>query len=246
MTIHILNCFTCNTRIPRGLSSGTTCLLVKTDQGLVLVDSGVGVDDYAQRIFLLHLTHIVMITPLGPEEAAVRQVARLGYRPEDVRHIVLTHMHFDHAGGLPDFPWAKVHVHQREYEHFLSGKFRRWSDGGYNRRILRHHPAIGLYEETGEKWYDFSAIRLPFEPDIWLVPLPGHTVGHCGVAIQEGERWYLQAGDAASFIENAPMWLVRFALGFHQPRLRQFAADHPEVRLLTGHLALESFENQSF
>ncbi len=245
MSIHILNCFTCNARIPRGLQSGTTCLLAETGLGLVLVDTGVGVDDYVRRSFVLSLTRIVMIVPLDPEEAAIRQVVRLGYKPEDVRHIVLTHLHFDHAGGLPDFPWATVHLHRREYEHFLSGKFQRWTDGGYNRRVLRQHPAVELYEATGEKWYDFDAIRLPFKPEMWLIPLFGHTAGHCGVAIRDGGRWDFQVSDAASFAENAPLWLVRFALGPHQPRLRQFDAAHPEVRMLTGHMALESFRDHS-
>ena len=58
------------------------------------------------------------VMPLNPEQAAMRQVARLGYAPADVRHIVLTHIHFDHCGGLPDFPAASVHVHRREYKAF--------------------------------------------------------------------------------------------------------------------------------
>jgi len=241
MTIHMMNCFTCNARIPRGLQSGTSSLLVETDQGLVLVDTGLGADEYVHRSFVLELTRIVMIAPLDPEEAAVRQVVRLGYKPEDVRHIVLTHMHFDHAGGLPDFPWAKVHVHRCEYEAF-TGRIHRWTDLAYIRRHIAHGPDWVFYDATGEKWYDFDAIRLPFQPEMWLIPLFGHTAGHCGVAIRDGGRWLFQASDAASFAENAPLWLVRFALGPHQPRLRQFAAAHPEVQLMMGHMELGRFE----
>lgn len=44
----------------------------------------------------------------------VKQIDGRSYRIEDVRHIVLTHLDLDHAGGLPDFPHAKVHVHATE------------------------------------------------------------------------------------------------------------------------------------
>ncbi|WP_197673995.1 MBL fold metallo-hydrolase [Micromonospora narathiwatensis] len=46
---------------------------------------------------------------LDPHETAVRQIERLGHSPADVRHIVVTHLHRDHTGGLADFPAARVH-----------------------------------------------------------------------------------------------------------------------------------------
>ncbi len=242
MTIHLLNGFTCNARIPRHWECGTLDLLIETSDGLVLVDTGLGTNDYIHDSSILKLFKVVTRVPLDPNEAAIRQIVRLGYKPEDVRHIVLTHMHFDHCGGLPDFPWAKVHVYRKEYEAFI-GKRRQFADLAYVRRHIAHSPDWVLYDDTGGKWFDFDAIRLPFEPEMWLVPLPGHTRGLCGVAIKTGEGWLFQASDAAAlFNEEAPDWLIRLVLGPHQPRIGQFAADHPEVRVVCGHMWLDWFE----
>lgn len=115
MTIHFFNCFTCNARIPSTWFTGTLCLLVETEQGLVLIDTGLGLEDYIHPPDILNTFKIITKVPLNPDETAIRQVARLGYQPQDVRNVVLTHMHFDHCGGLNDFPWAKVHFHQAEY-----------------------------------------------------------------------------------------------------------------------------------
>ena len=213
MVIHFLNCFTCNARGPSHWHTGMLCLLIETSQGLVLVDTGLGQDDYVHRTGILRVFQVVTIAPLNREEAAVRQIARLGYKPEDVRHIVLTHMHFDHCGGLPDFPHARVHVHRREYEAF-TGRPRRWSDLAYVRRHIAHQPEFVLYDDTGESWLNFGAIRLPFEPEMWLAPLFGHTRGHCGVAIQTATGWLFHVGDAApiDLAEYAPDWLVNCRL----------------------------------
>ncbi|GAB4420344.1 MAG: MBL fold metallo-hydrolase [Anaerolineales bacterium] len=242
MTIHFLNCFTCNARYPRHWQTGGLCLLIEGDNGLVLVDTGLGTGDYIREPWILITFKLTTIVPLNPAEAAIRQIRELGFQPEDVRHIVLTHLHFDHAGGLPDFPWAKVHLHYAEYDHFLSGRFRQWTDGGYNRRVLDHTPNLELYEKLDSTWYDFDAIRLRLEPEIYLLPLPGHTPGHCGVAIKDGGSWHFHAGDAASFAEDAPDWLVKFVLGPHQPRLRDFNKKHPEVFMTMGHMHKKFFE----
>jgi len=50
MTIHLMNCFTCNARFSRKMKTGTLCLLVETDQGSVLVDTGLGLRDYANLV----------------------------------------------------------------------------------------------------------------------------------------------------------------------------------------------------
>jgi glyoxylase-like metal-dependent hydrolase (beta-lactamase superfamily II) len=246
MTIRFLNCFTCNARVPAHLRTGTLCLLIETAQGLVLVDTGPGQEDYVRKPAIIRTFQLATIVPLDPEEAAVRQIARLGCEPEDVQHIVLTHMHFDHCGGLPDFPQARVHVHRREVEAF-TGSPRRWTDLAYVRRHIAHRPEFALYDDTGKSWFDLEAIRLPFEPEMWLIPLFGHTRGHCGVAIRTESGWLFHAGDAAplDFAEDLPEWLVRLVLGPHAPRLREFKAAHPQIRMTTGHMALEFFRGQS-
>jgi glyoxylase-like metal-dependent hydrolase (beta-lactamase superfamily II) len=78
---------------------------------------------------------------------------------------------------------------------------------------------------------------------MWLVPLFGHTRGHCGVAVRTASGWLFHVGDAApvDLIEDVPRWFARFVLGPHTPRLRQFRAAHPQVRLTTGHMMLDFF-----
>lgn len=242
--ICFLNGFTCNGRVPAAWHTGTLCLLVETDQGLVLVDTGLGQEDYVHKPGILRIFQVVTIVPLDPQEAMLHQVKHLGHKPQDVRHIVLTHMHFDHCGGLPDFPHATIHIHRCEYEAF-TGRPRRWTDLAYVRRHIAHQPQIMLYDDAGESWFDWPAIRLLFKSEMWLVPLFGHTRGHCGVAIRTESGWLFHAGDAApiDFGDYVPGWLARAVLGPHAPRLRKFRAAHPEIHMTTGHMWLESFSN---
>jgi glyoxylase-like metal-dependent hydrolase (beta-lactamase superfamily II) len=237
MTVRFLNCFTCNARYPASLQTGVVSLLIDSNQGPLLVDTGPGLQDYARKPLILRSFQLATKVPLDPEETAVRQVAQLGYDPANFRHIVLTHMHFDHCGGLPDFPQATVHVHERELRAFHELP-RRWTDFAYVRRHLAHQPAIQVYREEGERWHGFPAIRLPFEPEMWLIPLYGHSRGHCGLALRLADGWLFHMADAApvGLSEDLPDWLVRLVLGPHTKRLPQFAADHPQIMCTTGHM----------
>ena len=222
---------------------GGTCLAVDTDQGPVLVDTGVGLHDHEHPGWVVRLFSLDFGLGRDPETTAVRQLARRGIAADDVHHIVLTHLHFDHAGGLPDFPRAQVHVHRREHEAFLHP--RSWIELGYDRFDASHGPAWCLYEHIDADWLGFEAIRLPFTPPMYLVPLFGHTRGHCGVAIQDGDGWVFQCADAMPLnveFDVTPGWLNRMVLGSHGPRLRAFAKVHPEVRLLAGHMRRSFFE----
>lgn len=211
LRIHHLNC---GTMCPLGgrLMDGVSpvlgraklvchCLLIETDRGLVLIDTGIGLHDVRAPMPRLSRVFVDMLSvQMRPEDTAIRQIERLGFAAGDVRHIVLTHLDFDHAGGLEDFPDATVHVFRAEAEaadHRTSALARRryrplqWGD----RRNWR------LYEEGGEPWFGFGTVRdlagLP--PEILMVPLIGHTWGHCGIAVRTGEGWLLHAGDAYFF-----------------------------------------------
>ncbi|OLT36929.1 hypothetical protein BJF79_30335 [Actinomadura sp. CNU-125] len=165
-------------------------LLVETDScGLVLVDTGIGIDDIAAPSERLHDDWLGVARPLlDPAATAIRQIEALGHSPADVRHIALTHLHRDHAGGLSDFPQAAVHLFEAER-----------ADGGKTPAQLAHGPKWIAYESgRGDTWHGFDGVRaLQGVPeDILLIPLHGHTPGHAGVAVRDGDRWLLHAGDA--------------------------------------------------
>ena len=267
MRIHHLNCGTfCPVGGPLmdGASRGPLgrlvchCLLVETERGLVLVDTGLGLEDTRRPYPRLSRFYVNLLNiQLDPEETAVRQVQKLGFRPEDVRHIVLTHLDFDHAGGLEDFPQATVHVMtaeldaaERRRRGFVAQRRYRpsqWDDVTRWRR----------YDSGGEPWYGFSAVRglegLP--PEILLVPLPGHTWGHAGIAVDAGGHWLLHAGDAYFYrgemgrdrrctpglrAYQRLMEVDRRARLANQDRLRRLALDKAgEVRLFCAHDPVE-------
>lgn len=214
MRIHHLNCgcmCPLGGALFDGFSKGLTaqlvchCLLLETDQhGLVLVDTGFGSCDVlrpGERLspFFRALNNI----QLQKRYTALEQVRQLGYAAEDVRHIVLTHLDFDHAGGLSDFPDAQVHVLQREIDAARATR----SFIGHNRYRHRQWDDVRhwqFYEPGGDHWFGFQAVRelrgLP--PEIQLIPLTGHTHGHAGVAVQTGSGWLLHAGDAYFYREE--------------------------------------------
>ncbi len=176
------------------------CLLVETDRhGLVLVDTGRGLRDVRQpKGRLSALFRTTTRIQLREQETAVRQVERLGFAAGDVRHIVLTHLDFDHAGGLEDFPGATVHVLKAELDLARYGRQGFIARNRYSPPQWDEVVQWREYGPQGEPWFGFECVRqldgLP--PEILMVPLPGHTLGHCGIAVGTGEGWLLNAGDA--------------------------------------------------
>jgi len=194
-------------------------LLLETNEGLVLVDTGIGLQDIAEPS-RLGLSFLRLAAPrLDPNETAVNQVRARGFSLSDVRHILLTHLDRDHAGGLGDFPHAHVHVHLREYQAAVTHQIP-VKPGRYISAQWKHSPNWKFYGDGGENWFGFAGVRAfgDANPDILIIPLHGHTPGHCGLAVRQGEKWLLHAGD--SFYSHgqidAPPSRMPVALGLFQ------------------------------
>ena len=269
MRIHHLNCIS-QCALGGALTDGRTlglraclpvhCLAVEGPEGLVLVDTGFGLGDVGDPTGRLGKLSLFATRPdLRESMTAVRQLAVLGYEPEDVRHIVLTHLDFDHAGGIEDFPEAKVHLLLGEQEAALAPRTpldrTRYRPQQWDRTRSRWR---AYAPGEGETWFGFSAVRAleGLSDEIALVPLLGHTLGHAGVAVHEDGRWLLLAGDAyfwhGEMDPRRPrcppglrlyQWLMQkdgAARRWNQRRLRALKSQHrAEVRLVCSHDPVE-------
>jgi glyoxylase-like metal-dependent hydrolase (beta-lactamase superfamily II) len=268
LRVHHLNCIS-GCPLGGALMDGRTaslrarlanhCLLIETARGLVLVDTGFGLRDVEYPASRLSRFFLLLMRPdFRREMTAIRQIERLGFDPRDVTDIVLTHLDFDHAGGLDDFPRAEVHMLESE----LHAALRR--DTMLDR--MRYRPQQWSTRQNwrvydageGDPWFGFRCVRgignLP--PEILLVPLIGHTLGHAGIAVDTGDGWLLQAGDAYFWHEEMDFQRPRCTPGlrtyqrmmeknrtsrlWNQQRLRELAHAHRnEVTVICGHDPIE-------
>ncbi|MEM6158984.1 MBL fold metallo-hydrolase [Erwinia sp. P6884] len=244
-----------------GLKAKLTChcLLIETDHdGLVLVDTGFGHQDMQTPARTLS-TFFRAINNIQRKESltALSQIQALGFEATDVRHIILTHLDFDHAGGISDFPHARVHLMeeeintaQRRHSWLATQRYRPAQWGGTS--------GWQGYRAAGDRWFGFEAVNqlagLP--PEILMIPLAGHTTGHAGIAIRTDNGWTLHGGDAWFYrgeMHQAQrhctpglrfyQWFMaedNKARRINQQKLRELSCAHPEeLTLFCSHDALE-------
>jgi glyoxylase-like metal-dependent hydrolase (beta-lactamase superfamily II) len=132
---------------------------------------------------------------MTPEQEVGPQLRRFGFSPNDVRWVLLTHLHQDHDGGLHHFPHAEFLVSSREWEIAtgfagrLNGYLnQRWPAGFQPQLIAFDQPSFGPFS---------SHHPVTKSGDIHLVPTPGHSPGHMSVILTEGEHCVFFAGDAS-------------------------------------------------
>lgn len=237
------------------------CLAIETENGLVLIDTGIGTQDIFNggKRFNQFFKNLLNVQ-LREEDTALAHIERLGFSAEDVTHIVLTHLDFDHAGGILDFPYAQVHVLRSELEAAMNPKGL-LARGRYRPVMWDKKTNWSTYESSGEKWLGFECVRnlkgLP--PEILLVPLKGHTLGHSGIAIDTHDGWLLHAGDAYFYRGEMDLNDYHCTPGlrvfqnimeadhhsriWNQKRLRKLNRDQGgQVKIFSAHDAIE-FEN---
>lgn len=129
-----------------------------------------------------------------PEEEIGPQLRALGISVRDIRHVVITHLHTDHAGGLVHFSGVKTWV--------TRGEFRRAT--GFGGKIQGYLP------HRWPKWWEPEFIRFedrplgPFQQgmslttrgDVVVIPTPGHTPDHASVVVSGSPSFFI-AGDTS-------------------------------------------------
>jgi glyoxylase-like metal-dependent hydrolase (beta-lactamase superfamily II) len=258
VSIHHLNC---GSMRPRGSFGGRVspdrmvahCLLVERPGGLLLVDTGFGTADVADPGRLGQPFVGVVRPSLDRAETALARVRALGHTADDVTDIVLTHLDLDHVGGIGDFPRARVHVFGDELDAALRPTFR--EKQRYVSAQWAHGPSWERHEVRGDDWFGFTAVTA-LGDDVLLVPLRGHTRGHCGVAVRRPDGgWLLHAGDSyfhTSEKETPPSPPVGLRVfqrllevdhlqrTHNQERLRElYAAHRDEITIFCAHDASE-------
>jgi N-acyl homoserine lactone hydrolase len=223
-------------------------LLEHPSAGAVLVDTGMhgSLADGGGRERARNLGPIGQMmsrhASMRPDQTVAAQLRAHGMSAADIRLVVMTHLHFDHASALCDFPNATVLVDEREWE-------AAWARGGVLNGYSRAQLDPGLSYCT----IDFTAAsvvpRAPFERTVdvfgdgalTLCATPGHTAGHLSlIARLEGGEVLLSADAAytmATIRDGERPWLTHDRKAFEHS-LRQIQAydrENPDALIIPGH-----------
>lgn len=170
--------------------------VIEHPEGLIVIDTGETARATKPGYFpWWHPYYKSVREWVRPEEEIGPQLRALGFPPDDVRWVLLTHFHTDHAGGLYHFPKSQILVSQDEYQaaRGLQGQLK-----GY---LPQHWPrwfAPTLLDFAPRPFESFTrSYPLTKAGDVHLVATPGHSVGHYSVVVQEDEHALFFAGDTS-------------------------------------------------
>ncbi len=161
--------------------------LIDHPKGLVIVDTGLNVDNLPEGMKKdVHST---------PDQRIDRQMVTLGYRPEDVKYVILSHMHVDHVGGMTLFPDATFIVRKEEL------RMAWWPEsyeGGYS---FTDYKDTRCYKYIQPR--DDEEVDVFFDGSLTLIDTRGHSRGHQSLIVNLPKTGRIVlAGDAVQVGEN--------------------------------------------
>ena len=191
--------------------------VIDTGEEIILVDTGMpkevpqAVPDAATPIYM------------GVKgDDYVTALRKLGYEPEQVSKILITHKHADHTGELRNFPNAKIYASVEECE---------------AEELLRF-PNLVPVSFCKEGYENFPSAEEIAE-GVWFVQAKGHTMGNSIVIVEDGGLYYMIHGDV-TYTDEA-LYADKLSVVYEDPvaaretlnRVRAFIRSHPTVYLST-------------
>jgi len=155
------------------MSEPISAYLLETSQGYILIDTGINSTltndpDLAYKYFTSQGWHPVPV--VLPQHELLAQFEQVGVRPQDVEHIIMTHMHADHTGNLKHFRHARISIQRLEYEHAFSNNISpAWFKTDYDFPDLNWHIVDGDWQVM---------------PGLEIILTRGHTPGHQSAVVQ--------------------------------------------------------------
>jgi len=211
--------------------------------GAILIDTGLhGSVAHDPSASLGKLGGRLLAPRMTADQAVPVQIAARGVMPEDVAIVVMTHLHFDHASGISQFPEPTFVVARQEWDSasesgLTHGYFPRQFDHAFQWRTIDFER-----DQTVDSFATFArTVDLLGDGSIRLAFTPGHSAGHCSVLLRLAGREVLLTGDAAyaqKNIDNRSVPLVcpdEHLYLRSLDEIRRFTEQTPGALVICGH-----------
>ncbi|ALJ20018.1 N-acyl homoserine lactonase family protein [Microbacterium sp. No. 7] len=167
--------------------------VIEHPDGLIVFDTGVAPEAWDDpRAVYGPLVDVFELT-CPPENLLERQFAKTGYTFDDVTHVIVSHGHFDHTGGMYLFPQAKFYMSEEDLRYTF------WPDD-FCAGFYRHED---IERTRGFEWHPISSdLDLFGDGSIQILRTPGHTHGQLSLLVDLPSRPVLLTADAVHVRAN--------------------------------------------